>query len=263
VRRTKAQVAADRHAQTVATALGVSLRGARSGNGATQLQVADAAGLAVSTVSEAERGNGFNFTLTTWSRLALASGSRLRVDLERATAADQPRDAAHLRVQQLLLDVSRRGRWNGAPELAIDDAARGSRFLDVALERSAVGSRPEAIVIEVVDWLDDVGSALRDWQGRRARLDRLATARLMRDDPDTAQPILPRVGGCWVLRATRRNRQLVADHQLVFRTTFPGSATGWLRALTTPAPIPEHAALLWVSVDGRRLWASRWTRYAS
>jgi hypothetical protein len=221
--------------------------------------VADGAGLAASTVSEAERGNGFNFTLTTWSRLALASGSRLRVYLEGATAADQPHDAAHLRVQQLLLDVSRPGSWNGAPELAIDEAARGSRFLDVALERSAVSGRPEAVVLEIVDWLDDVGSALRDWQRRLARLDRLASVRLTRDDPDTAQPILPRVGGCWVLRATRRNRQLVADHQLVFRTTFPGSATGWLRALTSQVPIAEHPALLWVSVDGRKLWASRWT----
>jgi transcriptional regulator with XRE-family HTH domain len=98
VRRTKLQVRADAHADSLAAYLGKALRDTRTFNGASQLKVADAAGMAVSTVSEAERGNGSNFTLLTWSRLAAAAGSELRSYLERASAADQPRDAAHLRV---------------------------------------------------------------------------------------------------------------------------------------------------------------------
>jgi hypothetical protein len=82
---------------------------------------------------------------------------------------------------------------------------------------------------------------------------------MTRDDPGTGAPILPRIGGCWVLRATRRNREMVREHQRVVRASFQGSGAAWIRALTTPTPIPEHHALLWVSVDGRKLWASRWT----
>ncbi|MFN8520546.1 MAG: hypothetical protein U0667_14410 [Chloroflexota bacterium] len=210
--------------------------------------------MAHSTIAEAEKGEGDDFTLRTWARLAAAVGVELHAYLKHASAADRPRDAVHLRVQELLLQTSAPGGWHGTAELAIDDAARGSRSLDVALERATLAV-PEVAVLEVVDWLDDVGAGLRDWTRRLARVDQLATARLTRETD--GRTVVPHVSGCWVLRATERNRGLVRDHSMVFRSRFPGPGATWLRALCGPAPMPPDPALLWVSVDGTRLWPAR------
>jgi hypothetical protein len=71
---------------------------------------------------------------------------------------------------------------------------------------------------------------------------------------------LPRVSGVWVVRATQRNRQLVAAHREFFNALLPGSGTAWLQALGQRAvPMPARAARLWVSVDGRRVLAPRRT----
>jgi transcriptional regulator with XRE-family HTH domain len=255
-RRTSTQALADKHATRLAGTLGRALREARQVTGQSQRAVGDGAGLAQATVSRAENGEGGVFTLQTWARLSLAAGSVLRAYLDRVSAADQPRDAVHLRVQELLLRLAAPGGWRGMAEMPLDDASRGSRFVDVALER-AISSAPEVAVLEVVDWLEDVGAGLRDWQRRLARADQLATARLTLDDAHRNRPVVPRVGGCWVLRATRRNRRLVREHQHIFRTRFPGSASAWIRSLGTRATMPEQSALLWVSVDGRRLWPGR------
>jgi len=68
----------------------------------------------------------------------------------------------------------------------------------------------------------------------------------------------PSASGCWAIRATRRNRQLVADHRALFGARFPGSAAAWLRTFERlDAPMPAEAALLWISVRGDRLIAAR------
>jgi hypothetical protein len=210
--------------------------------------------MAHTTVSEAERGNGDDYTLRTWARLATAAGAGLHAYVRGASAAERPRDAVHLRTQELVLAFAARGGWQGTAEVAIDDTTRGSRFLDVALRRAHDGML-EIAVIEVIDWMDDVGAALRDWTRRLARAEQLAVAGLTRDLGDG--PLLPRVAGCVVLRATRRNRDLVRDHRLVFRTRFPGSSEAWLEALGGPSPMPGEGAILWVSVDGTRIWPAR------
>jgi hypothetical protein len=69
---------------------------------------------------------------------------------------------------------------------------------------------------------------------------------------------VPRIGGCWLVRATRRNRQLVGEHRHFFRARFPGSGRAWLAALSDAAvPMPAEPALLWVDVGGTRLFAAR------
>ena len=65
------------------------------------------------------------------------------------------------------------------------------------------------------------------------------------------------MSGCWVVRATRRNRSLVAEHGALFRARFPGSASHWLESLRTGRSMPSEPALLWVTVAGDRLFASR------
>ena len=214
--------------------------------------VAETAAVAPSTVSEAERGNGSSFTLVTWARLAAATGSSLHAYLEPASAADQPRDIVHLRAQELIARMAGVGGWQSQVEVALDDPARGSRSGDVLLERLRPSSGAELALMEIWDWFDDVGAAFRSWDGKLARVERGAIARL--PPPTDSDPALPRVSGCLVLRSTRRNRSLVLDHRSVFAARFPGSGRSWLRCLEdAAAPMPGNAGILWISVNGERL----------
>jgi hypothetical protein len=106
--------------------------------------------------------------------------------------------------------------------------------------------------VEIWDWFDDLGDAFRSSDRKVARIDRAVTAR-------GGHPGTPPLVGClWVVRATRRNRALVAQLSTTFRARFPGSNAAWVAALTdAAAPMPTSPGFLWISVDGRRLWAAR------
>ncbi len=164
-----------------------------------------------------------------------------------------PRDSVHLRTQELVARTAEGGAWRSIPEFAIDDAARGSRSLDLWLERrTGPGRGVEVVAIEVMDWFDDVGARFRDWDRRLERVRQLAIATRTIDGDDG--PVQPRVSGCWVVRATNRNRRLLRDHATLFDSRFPGSGRRWLDALTGGADMPLKPAILWVSVDGTRLF---------
>lgn len=212
----------------------------------TQARAAERAGLAQTTWSKLERDLDPSFTLATWDRAAHAVGTALSAYLPQASATDQPRDAVHLRNQELVLRTAKAGGWRGAAEQALDRDLTRSRHGDVVLTR-----RAEWCLVEVADWVADVGESVRDFGRRSAALDRFAVAR-MRDDK------VPRTSGFWLLRATRRNRELVNEHRHFFRGRFPGSGRAWLAALTDPgAPMPSEPALLWVDAGGTQIFAAR------
>jgi hypothetical protein len=103
--------------------------------------------------------------------------------------------------------------------------------------------------MEVIDWFSDIGAPLRDWSRRLEALDRYAVARMRDGDA------LPRTSGCWVVRATQRNRELIAQHAHLFRSRFPGKGLAWLEALKHAGkPMPDQPAVMWISVDGSRLY---------
>lgn len=191
-------------------------------------------------------------TFATVNRAAMSLGTDLRAYIEQASGASQPRDATHLRNQELIMKTATMGGWTALPESALDRDARTSRAADVLLQR-----RLEYAITEVWDWFDDVGAALRDWDRRLDALERYAIARLGREVERGEHLELPMISGCWVVRATLRNRGLVAEHRHIFRARFAGSGQAWLAALTSPRPMPSRPALLWVSVDGRRLFPAR------
>ncbi|HUG48854.1 MAG TPA: helix-turn-helix transcriptional regulator [Candidatus Limnocylindria bacterium] len=246
-RRTPPQAAADRQAVELATRLGKMLRDGRRRRRLTQAQACALAGLSQSTWSQLELGRDGRYTLATWNRAATAVGSSLRAYLERTSAADAPRDAVHLRHQELVIRVAKPGGWKALPEELIDREARTSRAADVVLRRGR-----EYAIKEIWDWFDDLGAALRDWTRRLEALERYAIARMVGDEP------LPRTSGCWVVRSTERTRRLVHEHRALLRARFPGSGHAWLRALTDPrTPMPAETALLWISTDGTRLFPAR------
>lgn len=251
-RRATAAAKAERHAGELAARLGAALKDARRAARLTQAESAHRAGLTQPTWSSLENDRDPRYTLLTWDCAAFAVGATLETFLRGGSAAGLPRDAAHLRAQELIIRMAVRGDWKALPEELIDREARTSRAADVLLYRRRASEAAEYALMEVIDWFSDVGAPMRAWASRQDAVDRYAVARMVADDP------LPRTSGCWIIRATRRNRDLIATHSHTFRARFPGSGTLWLKALTDPhAAIPGEAALMWVSVSGERLFASR------
>jgi len=210
----------------------------------SQSLVGERAGLSQGHVSHLERGRGRTASIETWAMVAAAVGEQLVGFLERAPGADLPRDIQHLRRQSSLISMSAPGGWRALPELRLDQDARWSRSVDVALVRRATA---EAVVAEIWNWFEDVGGALRGLDGKVAALcDHL--------DPSVEWS----VRGLFIVRDTRRNRQLVNELGPMFAARFPGNARAWLRALTDPAQrLPEGAGLLWSDRAGTALKASR------
>lgn len=256
-RRSKLQAAADRHSEALSLRLGKMLKDARASSSMTQAQAAATAGFSQSTWSWLELGADGRATVATWSRAAAAVGASLDAFIRRASAADQPRDIVHLRGQELVIRQATPGGWHALPEAQIDRDARTSRAVDVLLWRGLSRGHPpiaaaEYALIEIWNWLDEVGGPIREWDRRLDAVERYAIARMTGDQP------VPRVSGCWVLRATQRNRRLVKEHHHFFRARFRGSGRAWLDALGRPeAKMPATAALLWVSVDGTRVFSAR------
>jgi transcriptional regulator with XRE-family HTH domain len=244
-KRTNLQASADRHSVELGKRVGKMLRDARRAWRRTQAQASARAGLSQSAWSRLELGDP-RAGLATWDRAAFAVGGSLDVFMRRSSAAEMPRDAVHLRHQELVIRVALAGGWGSLPEAPLDREARTSRAADVILRRNR-----EYVIVEVWDWFDDVGAALRDFDRRLEALERFAIAR-MTDD------IVPITAGCWVVRATQRNRRLLRAHRNLFQARFPGSGHAWLAAVSSAgAAMPREPALLWVAVAGDRLFPAR------
>jgi len=253
VERSSVGPGADRHAADLSKRLGKSLREARSRAGLTQAAAAARAGISQGGWSRLEIDADPRFTLATWDRAAFAVGTSLNAYMPEVSGADGPRDAVQLKAQELVIATAKAGGWHGLAEQPIDRDARTSRFADVILQRPR--HRPsEVALIEIIDWFDDVGAPMRDWPRRLEAVERQAIANMVADQS------LPKVCGCWIVRATRRNRQLIGEHSNLFRNRFPGSGRAWLASIGDPArPMPAEAAVLWVGLNGERLCPVRWS----
>lgn len=251
-KRTPLQGRADDASAALAMKIGRLLKDGRTRYRMTQTQASALAGISRSEWSGLELGRKRGPTLPTLNRAAFAVGGSLDAWIKQTSAADLPRDSVHLRHQELIIRLGIGGWWKSLPEELIDREARTSRAADVLLTRRAADGVREYAIWDVRDWIDDVGAGVRDFMRRLDAIDRLAVARMVADDP------LPRTGGCFVVRATTRNRHLIRDHRHFFGARFPGSGHAWLAALQDPhANLPKEPALIWVAVNGERLFPVR------
>ena len=178
-----------------------------------------------------------------WQRLALAVGRPLVVTLQQDVAGDTL-DAGHLAMQELVLRVGRGAGYTGTFELTTR-AAEAWRSADVGL---ADPRHRRLIHVECWNTIGDIGAAVRSSNRKRAELADLAIARGGEDAT---------VGLVWVVRASSRNRALVARYPEVFARAFPGSSRAWLAALSDGATPPADAGLVWSDVPATRLYAWR------
>jgi hypothetical protein len=116
---------------------------------------------------------------------------------------------------ELIIRTALGGGWKGLPEEPIDREARASRAADFLLHRQRPAEAAEYGLFDVIDWFSDVGEPVRAWSRRLDALERYAVARMTEGDP------LPRTGGCWVVRATQRNRTLFVNTDTSSRRASP------------------------------------------
>ena len=250
-----AELAAEAHRRNLEqfARLGSEVRAARLRRRQTQQEVANAAGVSRSAESAVERGLGGGHTLDTWQRIALAVGRPLIVSLER-DGLQHTADAGHLAIQELTLRLGRRAGYAGSFELATRPAEPW-RSTDVGLRDDR---RRVLALLECWNTFGDLGSSARSSERKRAEAAMLAVA------VGGERPY--RVATCWVVRATKRNRVLLARYPEVFRALFPGSSLKWVRALspadarpgTGPPPEPpSELGLVWCDVAATRLFPWR------
>src|SRR5687768_4692279 len=157
VRRSLLQSTADRLSGDVCRRLGGMLKDSRLQPRVTQKQAAGKAGISQSAWSRLELGDPRS-SVATWGRAACAVGGSLEAYIRRASAAGQPRDAVHLRHQELIIRIATAGGWQALPEEPIDRDARTSRGADVLLRRLYSGpgranasERAEYALVEIWD----------------------------------------------------------------------------------------------------------------
>jgi transcriptional regulator with XRE-family HTH domain len=224
--------------------IGAMVRAARKRRGWTQAVLATQVGLSRPTVSAIERGFGGSHTLDAWQRMAVALGVALRVELGRDPLADTA-DAGHLAIQELVLRLGRKAGYTRAFEVATRGGDPG-RSTDVGLRDDA---RRALILVECWNTIGDIGAAAR------------STDRKLADAADLAavaggeRPFTVR--GVWVVKATARNRAILARYPEVFAARFPGSSAGWVAALARGAEPPTQPGLVWSDVACTRVLALR------
>jgi len=243
-RRNELAAEAARRNREQTARLGGRFREARLRRRLTQQQLGERVGVSRSAVSAIERGLGGGHTLDSWQRLAVALDIRLDIDLGRDPIAE-PIDAGHLRIQELVLRLGRAAGYRGSFELATrpSDPARSS---DVGLRDDG---RRRLTLVECWNTIGDIGAAARSSSRKLAEAEALAIA------AGGERP--HRVAGCWVVRATARNRELVRRYPEVFAARFPGSSLAWVRALTLGTDPPAEPGLVWCDVATTRLFPWR------
>jgi hypothetical protein len=161
-------------------------------------------------------------------------------------ALEQPADAGHLAMQELVLRLGRANGFTGEFEVPTRPAEPW-RSIDVVLARPL---RRLMILNECWNTFGDIGASARASLRKAAELEALATERWGED---------AQVRVVWIVRATARNRALLARYPEIFASRFPGSSRAWVRALTEGGEPPAEPGLVWCDVAAARLleWRRR------
>lgn len=229
--------------------IGAELRVSRKRRRHRQVDVGRRAGLSRSAVGSIERGHGGTFSADSLQAVSMAVGRRLDFQLSSDVQAE-PADAGHLAIQELVLRLAER------PDSRDRSSCRRGR--PIPRVRRTSGSATIDVAYSCWNTIGDRGAGARSSERKRAEAEQMAVAIGPLREDDTVEPY--RVRGCWVVRATARNRALVARYPEVFATRFPGSSSHRARALTEGVEPLAEPGLLWCDVAATRLFA--WRRRA-
>ena len=253
VRRTDAQVAGGREARRIAATLGADLRRSRRRRRHTQSALGERVGLTQGRISDLERGEGASAPLDTWVAIGLALDRPLAVSFTR-DLVEEPRDAGHLRAQELLIGIARRTGRRVNVELP-SRAPSSPYVIDVVLRDDRART---VVLVEIWNRLDDLGAAMRSTLRKASDADGLAVL-AAGEGPSF------RVATCWLLVDTAANRRLVGQYPGVLKARFPGSSVGWVRSVVEGVVPPVAPGLAWVDPRLGRIVPMRlvaqWSRH--
>jgi transcriptional regulator with XRE-family HTH domain len=209
----------------------------------TQRQLAATAGVSESALRRVERGASANISVDTLQRIGFALDRPVAIQLSRGLA--EPVDAGHLAMQELVVRLV--GRAGYRPRVELPSVRHGTwRSSDVAAMRAADRS---LLGIECWNTIGDLGAGFRSSDRKRRDLEELAAA--------TWGPGSHHIGICWVIRATRANRELIARYPMLIASRFPGSSAGWVQSLAKGTASPIGDGLVWCDIGATRIFPWR------
>lgn len=245
VKRSQARIVGAQKAAASVARLGADVKASRRRRRDTQAVLARRVGISRARVADIESGSATGVPLEVWFALGEAQGRPLRVEYVR-DRMEEPADAGHLAIQELVLRLGDAAGYEGRFELATRPADP-SRSSDAPLiDRH----RRRMVLVECWNSFGDLGAAARSSDRKLAEAAGLAA--VLGGD---AGPF--RIGACWLVRDTLRNRHLLARYERIFQSRFPGSSAAWVKALTVGAPLPNEPGLVWCDVAATRLFARR------
>jgi len=245
-KRSAARIEASLEAARIAVTLGQGLKRYRKERRWTQDRLAEAVGVGRVRIGELERGLGASAPLARWVLIGQRLGRPLAVGFSASIdSGARLADAGHLDMQETVLWMVQRHGWPGRFELRTR-ASEHAGSIDV-LVRDDVGRR--LLVIECWNTVRDLGAASRSTDRKLLEAADIAVA-IGADRPYT-------VHGCWVVRPTAANRNLVRSYPQIVRARFLGSSVAWCRTLNDGAAPPAEVGLVWLDVAARRAVAVR------
>jgi len=242
--KTDARIAGRRRATVVAVVLGGQVRAARRRRRWRQRDLAARIGTSQAHVSQIELGQVGGAPLEVWFALSEALQVPLRVEFGR-DRLEEPADAGHLAIQELILRLGRAAGFGRTFELPTRPA-NPRLSVDVCLRDDA---RRLFVLVEAWNSFGDIGASVRGTNRKIAEAHALVVA--------VGGDGWYRVAACWVVRDTARNRELAARYPEVFGVAFPGSSREWVAALSRGALPPQEMGLVWCDVAATRLRAWR------
>lgn len=181
------------------------MRRARKRRRWTQAQLGQKVGLSQSAISKLERGLGGALSLLVWQKVALVLGLPWTLELGR-DALEEPADAGHQGIQELVLRLGKVAGYRRTFELATKPSDP-SRSTDAGLIDDA---NRRLLQVECVNLFGNINAGIRSSDRKRAEAEALAIS------IGHGRPYAVHL--CWVVRATRRNRHLIATYPEIFES---------------------------------------------
>lgn len=245
-KRPEARIRGASIASDAVVKLGRQIRRSRQRRRLRQQTLAERVGISRALLAKMEAGNATGTPPEVWFALAVAIDRYLKFEFARDPLQELA-DAGHADIQELVLRVAKQAGYRGGFELRTR-TSDPSRSIDVPLI-----SRQERRIVVVECWntFGDLGGAARSSQQKLASASDAAVVHGGDDEPYAT-------GLCWIVRDTKRNRELVARYSHIFDAFLPGTSLGWVKALTVPgAAMPAQPGLVWCDVRATRLFSRR------
>lgn len=245
-KRPRARIRGDVIAADAIGKLGREIRSSRNRRRLRQQVLAERVGISRSLLAKMEAGRAIGTPPEVWFALAVTLERYLKFEFARDPMQELV-DAGHADIQELVLRLGKPCGYSSGFEMRTR-AADPSRSIDVSLLSH---KERRFVIVECWNTFGDLGGAGRASHQKQVSANEAAV--VLGGDQAPYE-----VGLCWVVRDTKRNRELIARYRHIFDALLPASSLAWVKALSVPgAPMPAQPGLVWCDLNATRLFARR------